>query len=133
MADSEHATEIFVNAWAAYQKLLKVIQSVHIGVGERLFVTYCCYGHACTLYIKRLFMTQNDYLSHLVLYGGLTEALKSFKDGEQFQLLDLGCGDAHYIADALQRSGAGSRLRQYTGVDLAGDALKVRVVGPAAR
>jgi SAM-dependent methyltransferase len=72
-------------------------------------------------------MTQNDYLSHLVLYGGLTDALKTFKDGEQFQLLDLGCGDAHYIADALQRSGAGGRLRQYTGVDLAGDALKVRV------
>lgn len=90
MADSEQATEIFVNAWAAYQKLLK-----------------------------------NDYLSHLVLYGGLTEALKTFKDGEQFKLLDLGCGDAHYIADALQHSGAGGRLRQYTGVDLAGDALKL--------
>ena len=79
------------------------------------------------MYIMRLCLTQNDYLSHLVLYGGLTDALKTFKDGEQFQLLDLGCGDAHYIADALQRSGAGGRLRQYTGVDLAGDALKVRI------
>ena len=85
------------------------------------------------MYITWLCMTQNDYLSHLVLYGGLTEALKTFKDGEQFQLLDLGCGDAHYIADALQRSGAGGRLRQYTGVDLAGDALKVRILAPPAR
>ncbi len=78
------------------------------------------------MYITWLCALQNDYLSHLVLYGGLTDALKTFKDGQRFQLLDLGCGDAHYIADALKRSGAGGRLQQYTGVDLAEDALEVR-------
>ena len=72
---------------------------------------------------------QNDYLSHLLLYAGLANALRSFKGGEPVALLDLGCGDAHYIAGALQDSGAGQRLSRYTGVDLAADALQVgRVV-----
>lgn len=68
---------------------------------------------------------QNDYLSHKILYGGLTDALRSLKGGERFALLDMGCGDAHYIASALKASNSGKRLSRYTGVDLAGDALKV--------
>ena len=42
-------------------------------------------------------------------------------------LLDLGCGDAHYIAATLHSTGLAQHVGRYTGVDLAEPALEVRV------
>ena len=53
MADSEQATEIFVNAWAAYQKLLKVIR-IRVrtirGVGDRRSWSDHGCAQACNVY-----------------------------------------------------------------------------------
>ncbi len=69
---------------------------------------------------------QNDYLSHRSLYATLAAELSRIHDGTgPFAMLDLGCGDGHFIADALQTSRAGQRLSLYTGIDLTPDALKV--------
>eukprot|EP00208_Stichococcus_sp_RCC1054_P001322 CAMPEP_0206137368 /NCGR_PEP_ID=MMETSP1473-20131121/2504_1 /ASSEMBLY_ACC=CAM_ASM_001109 /TAXON_ID=1461547 /ORGANISM="Stichococcus sp, Strain RCC1054" /LENGTH=245 /DNA_ID=CAMNT_0053530415 /DNA_START=73 /DNA_END=811 /DNA_ORIENTATION=- len=68
---------------------------------------------------------QNDYLSHTHLYARLAEMLSGLNGNSTFSMVDLGCGDAHYTAGALQKSGAGARLSLYRGVDLAADALEL--------
>lgn len=42
-----------------------------------------------------------------------------------FTLLDLGCGDSHYLAHVLGTTGLSSKLSSYTGVDMSVTAMKV--------
>jgi len=60
----------------------------------------------------------HNYLFHREVYARLQKFLeKDFAQG--FSLLDLGCGDASFMAPALKTT----RIKQYYGVDLAPEAL----------
>jgi SAM-dependent methyltransferase len=60
----------------------------------------------------------NNYLHHVEVYGMLHDLMaNSF--GRPFSVLDLGCGDALFIAEAL----CSTRVERYTGVDISSVAL----------
>lgn len=88
-------------------------------------------NHFCLTLRFAVILLQNDYLSHLTLYAALAEAARNFKNGEPFALLDLGCGTASHVADALKLRGAGARLSRHMGVDLAAESLKASAASQA--
>jgi cyclopropane fatty-acyl-phospholipid synthase-like methyltransferase len=67
------------------------------------------------LYFK---VEQNNYLCHREVYSLLHNFLVT-RMAHPFELLDLGCGDAGSMAQALERTG----ISRYVGVDLAQMAL----------
>jgi cyclopropane fatty-acyl-phospholipid synthase-like methyltransferase len=67
------------------------------------------------LYFK---VEQNNYLCHREVYSLLHNFLLT-RMARRFELLDLGCGDAGSMAQALERT----RISRYVGVDLAQMAL----------
>ncbi|HZA28553.1 MAG TPA: class I SAM-dependent methyltransferase [Gammaproteobacteria bacterium] len=71
---------------------------------------------------------KNNYMFHEEIYGTVQKLLAERLQGRTFSLLDLGCGDASYIARAL----AGTTIRQYTGFDLSDTAIAIaeRNLGP---
>jgi SAM-dependent methyltransferase len=58
-----------------------------------------------------------NYLHHMEVYKLLHELMESSL--EAFSILDLGCGDAHFMAEALSSTG----IERYTGVDISPVAL----------
>ena len=71
---------------------------------------------------------KNNYMFHEEVYGAVQKLLAERLQGWTFSLLDLGCGDASYIARAL----VGTTIRQYTGFDLSDTAIAIakRNLGP---
>ena len=71
---------------------------------------------AWTVYKKAV---DHDYLAHRATYAALRDFLDERFAGRAFSILDLGCGDASFIAGALR----GTRVSSYTGLDLSATAL----------
>jgi len=61
-----------------------------------------------------------NYMSHREIYAKVAELLKLRKDRKKFWLLDLGCGNARYLAPSLKQSPP----VLYQGVDLSDTALE---------
>jgi SAM-dependent methyltransferase len=61
----------------------------------------------------------HDDLAHRETYATLRDFLEARFSGRGFSILDLGCGDAGFIAEALRGTG----VRAYTGFDLSSTAL----------
>lgn len=74
------------------------------------------FTHSWSLYDL---ITEFNYMSHQEIYAGVEELLRLRNDREQYCLLDLGCGNARYLAPCLQRLPPAS----YQGVDLSEAAL----------
>jgi SAM-dependent methyltransferase len=64
---------------------------------------------------------KNNYMFYEEIYGAVQKLLAERLQGRSFSLLDLGCGDASYIARAL----AETTIRQYTGFDLSDTAIAI--------
>lgn len=64
-------------------------------------------------------ITEYNYMSHQEIYAGVDQLLRSRNSLENACLLDLGCGNARYLAPCLKRSSPAL----YQGVDLSEDAL----------
>lgn len=62
----------------------------------------------------------NNYMGHRELYKVLHDRLVTFRQ-TPFKMLDLGCGDACFIARALE----GTAIAAYTGIDLSEVALEI--------
>ncbi|SEO28625.1 Methyltransferase domain-containing protein [Nitrosospira multiformis] len=65
-------------------------------------------------------ITEHNYMFHREIYAGVGELLRSRADRGEYRLLDLGCGNARYLAPCLKRSPP----LIYEGVDLSEAALK---------
>jgi cyclopropane fatty-acyl-phospholipid synthase-like methyltransferase len=61
----------------------------------------------------------NNYMFHKEIYQAVNILLNEQLVDQPFSLLDLGCGDASFLAMALQ----GTTIREYTGYDLSASAL----------
>ncbi|MEK7843432.1 MAG: class I SAM-dependent methyltransferase, partial [Pseudomonadota bacterium] len=48
-------------------------------------------------------ITEFNYMSHQEIYAGVEELLRLRADQGHYRLLDLGCGNARYLAPCLQR------------------------------
>lgn len=72
--------------------------------------------NAWTTYRKVL---DHNYMHHREIYSALQALLRQRFAGRGFSVLDLGCGDASFLAWALE----GSKLTAYTGFDLSEPAL----------
>ena len=70
-----------------------------------------------SLYQKIL---NNNYMEHREIYDVLHKFLISYFS-EPFTLIDLGCGDASFVAKALQNTA----INAYCGIDLSETALKI--------
>jgi SAM-dependent methyltransferase len=73
---------------------------------------------AWTVYKKAV---DHDYLGHRATYAALRAFLEERFAGRPFSVLDLGCGDASFIAAALR----GTTASAYTGLDLSATALEL--------
>jgi SAM-dependent methyltransferase len=65
-------------------------------------------------------IAEHNYMSHRELYAKIAELLKLRKDRKQYRLLDLGCGNARFLAPYLKKYPPA----RYQGVDLSEAALK---------
>jgi SAM-dependent methyltransferase len=65
-------------------------------------------------------IVDNNYLHHLETYAILHDFLSSHFMAS-FSIMDLGCGDAHFMAYALQHT----KVREYVGVDVSEVALEM--------
>ena len=74
------------------------------------------FTHSWSLYDL---ITQHNYMSHQEIYTGVEELLRLRTEQGQYRLLDLGCGNARYLAPCLQRLPPAI----YQGVDLSEAAL----------
>lgn len=72
--------------------------------------------NAWTVYRKVLV---NNYMHHREIYQAVRALLTEQWKVRPFKLVDLGCGDACFLAEALQ----GSAIEHYTGFDLSDPAL----------
>lgn len=72
--------------------------------------------NAWAIYRKVL---DNNYMRHREIYLSLAAWLHEHWAARSFKLLDLGCGDASFLAEALQ----GTDISHYTGFDLSDPAL----------
>ena len=61
----------------------------------------------------------NNYMHHKEIYEAVTRFIEGQWETRPFKLLDLGCGDARFIAGALK----GRAIEFYTGFDLSDPAL----------
>jgi SAM-dependent methyltransferase len=64
-------------------------------------------------------LTEHNYMFHHEIYSGIRDLLELRNDKEHYRLLDLGCGNARYLAPCLK----GSPAALYEGVDLSEVAL----------
>jgi SAM-dependent methyltransferase len=64
-------------------------------------------------------ITEHNYMFHQEIYSGVCDLLKLRNDPRQYRLLDLGCGNARYLAPCLKQSPPSL----YEGVDLSEAAL----------
>lgn len=64
-------------------------------------------------------ITEHNYMFHQEIYNGVSNLLKQRNDIGQYRLLDLGCGNARYLAPCLKQSPPAL----YEGVDLSEAAL----------
>ncbi len=62
---------------------------------------------------------ENNYMHHKEVYQAVSVLLHEKLFDQPFKMLDLGCGDACYLAKALQ----GTAISHYTGFDLSEPAL----------
>ena len=74
------------------------------------------FTHSWSLYDL---ITEHNYMSHQEIYAGVGELLRLRNEQGQYRLLDLGCGNARYLAPCLQRLPPAI----YQGVDLSEAAL----------
>lgn len=65
-------------------------------------------------------ITKHNYMYHREIYAGIADLLKRRKDQDRYQLLDLGCGNARFLAPCLMQSPPA----RYEGVDLSEAALE---------
>lgn len=65
-------------------------------------------------------IAEHNYMSHREIYAKVAELLKQRKDRKQYWLLDLGCGNARFLAPSLKQSPPAL----YQGVDLSEAALE---------
>ncbi|MGA7595662.1 MAG: class I SAM-dependent methyltransferase [Gallionella sp.] len=65
-------------------------------------------------------IAEHNYMSHRELYAKVAELLKQRKDCNKYRLLDLGCGNARFLAQCLVQSPPA----HYLGVDLSETALR---------
>ena len=65
-------------------------------------------------------ISEQNYMFHRELYAKVAQLLKQRKDCNKYRLLDLGCGNARFLAPSLVLSPPA----QYQGVDLSGNALR---------
>lgn len=70
----------------------------------------------------------NNYMHHREIYHALGEWLHAHLGTRPFSMLDLGCGDASFLARSLQ----GTAIRHYTGFDLSDPALALAAENIAA-
>jgi cyclopropane fatty-acyl-phospholipid synthase-like methyltransferase len=63
----------------------------------------------------------NNYMHHKEIYEAVTRLIERQWQTRTFKLLDLGCGDARFIAGALK----GRAIELYTGFDLSDPALEL--------
>lgn len=63
----------------------------------------------------------NNYMHHKEIYEAVTRLIERQWETRTFKLLDLGCGDARFIAGALK----GRVIELYTGFDLSDPALEL--------
>ena len=64
-------------------------------------------------------ITEHNYMFHREIYSGIEDLLKQRDDHKNYRLLDLGCGNARYLAPCLKRLPP----KLYEGVDLSEAAL----------
>jgi SAM-dependent methyltransferase len=64
-------------------------------------------------------LTEHNYMFHSEIYSGIRDLLELRNDKGNYRLLDLGCGNARYLAPCLKRSSPAL----YEGVDLSEVAL----------
>lgn len=64
-------------------------------------------------------ITEHNYMFHQEIYAGVGRLLSLREDTERYRLLDLGCGNARYLAPCLKQSPPAV----YEGVDLSEAAL----------
>ena len=64
-------------------------------------------------------ITEHNYMFHREIYAGIANLLKLRKSRGPYRMLDLGCGNARYLAPCLMQSSPA----HYEGVDLSGSAL----------
>jgi len=72
--------------------------------------------NAWAIYRKVL---SNNYMHHREIYQAITDLLAEQWESRPFKLLDLGCGDASFLAPTLQ----GRSIQHYMGFDLSAPAL----------
>jgi cyclopropane fatty-acyl-phospholipid synthase-like methyltransferase len=72
--------------------------------------------NAWAIYRKVL---SNNYMHHREIYQAITDLLAEQWESRPFNLLDLGCGDASFLAPTLQ----GRSIQHYMGFDLSAPAL----------
>jgi SAM-dependent methyltransferase len=65
-------------------------------------------------------ITERNYMYHREIHARIADLLKRRKDQNQYQLLDLGCGNARFLAPCLMQSPPA----RYEGVDLSEAALE---------
>ncbi len=65
-------------------------------------------------------LINNNYLYHYDIHSYLHKILTGYFSSKPFSLLDLGCGDASFIANTLK----GTTVSRYYGIDLSEVALK---------
>ena len=79
--------------------------------------------HAATIFQKAWsiydFLAEKNYMHHREIYARV-EAWLGRRKGESYSLLDLGCGNARFLAPCLERHPPSL----YVGVDLSGAALE---------
>jgi cyclopropane fatty-acyl-phospholipid synthase-like methyltransferase len=64
-------------------------------------------------------ITEHNYMSHREIYAKVCDLLQSRTTSGQYRLLDLGCGNARFLAPCLERFPPSS----YQGIDLSDSAL----------
>lgn len=74
------------------------------------------FTHSWSLYDL---LTAHNYMFHREIYGEVKRLLSQRADGEKYRLLDLGCGNARYLAPCLDQTPPAI----YEGVDLSPVAL----------
>ena len=65
-------------------------------------------------------ITKHNYMYHREIYAGIADHLKRRTDQKPYQLLDLGCGNARFLAPCLSQAPP----VRYEGVDLSDAALE---------
>jgi SAM-dependent methyltransferase len=65
-------------------------------------------------------ISEKNYMFHREIYARVGELLRERNGGRNYSLLDLGCGNARFLAPCLERTPPGS----YCGVDLSAAALE---------